>query len=162
MVSIRIAVEGCRVPRHHEMSLNVPSMTSHSGFWTRSSSDCGSRRDWTLTLFASAISLSVRWRMKTGLPRHLMMTWFPPIVSMVGRRIWWQDPTMRRTHILALRDGRKIDLDLGHGQNVGRGAHVDEELCHGDVSPRHQGTGTQSFVSSCPASSPHGIPPVAP
>lgn len=33
------------------------------------------------------------------------------------------------THVLALGDGGEINLDLGHGQNVGRGRHVDEELC---------------------------------
>ena len=55
----------------------VPNMTSQSGFWTRSSSDWGSLKEATSTLLASAISDSVRWRMKTGLPRHLMMTFLP-------------------------------------------------------------------------------------
>lgn len=31
-------------------------------------------------------------------------------------------------HILALGDGVEVDLDLGHGQNVSRGGHVDEEF----------------------------------
>lgn len=53
---------------------HLPNMTSHSGFWTRSSSLWGSRRLETSTLLASAISSWVRCRMKTGLPRHLMMT----------------------------------------------------------------------------------------
>ena len=49
-------------------------MTNHSGSLTRSSSDWGSRNDWTLTLFASSISSGVRCRTKTGFPRHLMIT----------------------------------------------------------------------------------------
>lgn len=53
---------------------NIPSMTSHSGSLTRSSSVWGSRSDWTLTLLASSISAAVRWRTKTGLPRHLIIT----------------------------------------------------------------------------------------
>ena len=52
----------------------VPNMISHSGFWTRSLSAWGSRRASHLVSSASLISLSVRWRMKTGLPRHLIMT----------------------------------------------------------------------------------------
>ena len=31
--------------------------------------------------------------------------------------------------VLALGDRVEVDLDLGHGQDVGGGAHVDEELC---------------------------------
>lgn len=31
-------------------------------------------------------------------------------------------------HVLALGDGVEVDLDLGHGQNVSRGGHVDEEF----------------------------------
>lgn len=81
----------------------LPSMTSHSGFFTRSSSCWGSRRDETLTLFASAISASVRCRMKTGLPRHLMMTCtMAPHVS--DNR---SSPSRHRagcTHVLALWD----------------------------------------------------------
>jgi hypothetical protein len=33
------------------------------------------------------------------------------------------------THVLALGDGGEIDLNLGLGQNVGRGGHIDEEVC---------------------------------
>lgn len=39
-----------------------------------------------------------------------------------------------RAYVLALGDGVKVDLDLGHGQNVGRGGHVDEELYCDDTS----------------------------
>ena len=53
----------------------VPSIMSHSGFLTRSESGCGSRSDSHFVSSASLISSSVRWRMKTGLPRHLMITW---------------------------------------------------------------------------------------
>lgn len=54
--------------------LRIPSITSHSGCLTRSSSAWGSLNDDTLTLFACSISSAVRCRMKTGLPRHLIMT----------------------------------------------------------------------------------------
>ena len=54
----------------------VPSMISHSGFLTLSSSRWGSRRASHLVSSASLISESVRWRTKTGLPRHFMMTCF--------------------------------------------------------------------------------------
>ena len=47
---------------------------SHSGFFTRSESGCGSRSDSHFVSSASLISSEVRWRMKTGLPRHLMIT----------------------------------------------------------------------------------------
>jgi hypothetical protein len=55
-------------------SEDIPNMTSHSGFLTRWSSVSGSLNEATLMLLASSISAAVRWRMKTGLPRHLMMT----------------------------------------------------------------------------------------
>lgn len=32
------------------------------------------------------------------------------------------------TYVLALRDSTKSDLDLGLGQDVGGGGHVDEEV----------------------------------
>jgi hypothetical protein len=51
-------------------------MTNHSGFLTRSSSFWGSRNVSILTFSACLISSAVLWRMKTGLPRHLMMTCF--------------------------------------------------------------------------------------
>ena len=35
----------------------------------------------------------------------------------------------RETHVLALGDSGEIDLNLGLGQNVGGGGHVDEEVC---------------------------------
>ena len=53
---------------------HTPIMTSHSGFLTRSSSDSGSRSLSQASFCAVSISSDVRWRMKTGLPRHLMMT----------------------------------------------------------------------------------------
>jgi hypothetical protein len=34
------------------------------------------------------------------------------------------------TNVLALGDRGKVNLDLGHGQNVGGSGHVDQELCH--------------------------------
>jgi len=33
------------------------------------------------------------------------------------------------TYVLALGNGSEVDLYLGLGQNVGRGGHVDEEVC---------------------------------
>lgn len=37
-------------------------------------------------------------------------------------------------YVLALGDGGKVDLDLGHGEDVGGGGHVDKEVCAVDVS----------------------------
>ena len=54
--------------------MSVPSIISHSGFFTRSESGCGSRKDSHFVSSASLISSGVRWRMKTGLPRHLIIT----------------------------------------------------------------------------------------
>jgi hypothetical protein len=53
---------------------SIPSMINHSGFFTRSASFWGSRSASHFVSSASLISLSVRCRMKTGLPRHLIMT----------------------------------------------------------------------------------------
>ena len=53
---------------------NVPSMISHSGFCALSESGCGSRSLCQSVSSASLISDAVRCRMKTGLPRHLMIT----------------------------------------------------------------------------------------
>jgi hypothetical protein len=33
------------------------------------------------------------------------------------------------THILALGDGSEIDLNLGLGQDIGGGGHVDKKVC---------------------------------
>ena len=68
-----------RVPPHECVPKYIPTMTNHSGFFTRSPSAWGSLNDSTLTLSASLISSAVRWRTKTGLPRHLMMTYFPSV-----------------------------------------------------------------------------------
>ena len=46
-------------------------MISHSGFWTRSESFCGSRSCEMSTSSAALISSGVRWAIKTGFPRHL-------------------------------------------------------------------------------------------
>lgn len=54
--------------------INGPSMISHSGFFTRAESGSGSRSASHFVSSASLISSSVRCRMKTGLPRHLIMT----------------------------------------------------------------------------------------
>lgn len=35
----------------------------------------------------------------------------------------------RTTHVLSLGDAVHVDLDLGHGQDIGGSGHVDEELC---------------------------------
>lgn len=103
-------------------------MTSHSGFWTRSSSVWGSRREATSTLLASAISPSVRWRMKTGLPRHLMMTCGNlPLASLSRLNCFVSVDVF--AYVLALGDGVEVDLGLGHGQNISGSGHVDKELC---------------------------------
>lgn len=54
----------------------VPIIMSHSGFLTRSESGCGSRSVSHFVSSAALISSGVRWRMKTGLPRHLTITYF--------------------------------------------------------------------------------------
>lgn len=59
-------------------------MTNQSGLVTLSSSFCGSRSDETSTLFASSISDSVRCLMKTGFPRHLMMTFLPSGIALIS------------------------------------------------------------------------------
>lgn len=33
-----------------------------------------------------------------------------------------------KTYVLALRDGTERDLDLGLGQDIGGGGHVDQEI----------------------------------
>lgn len=33
------------------------------------------------------------------------------------------------SYVLAFGDCREVDLNLGHGQDVGRGGHVDQEIC---------------------------------
>jgi hypothetical protein len=39
-----------------------------------------------------------------------------------------EDTSGIETHVLALGDGSEIDLNLGLGQDIGRGGHVDEEV----------------------------------
>ena len=62
-----------------EYSFRVPNIINHSGFLTLSESGCGSRNECQSVSSASLISSPVRWRMNTGLPRHLMITY--PIQS---------------------------------------------------------------------------------
>lgn len=100
----------------------IPSMISHSGFWTRSSSGCGSRRPCHSISLASLISSWVRWRMKTGFPRHLMIT-----CSCQSARTRSQN-RRHETHVLALGNSAQADLDLGLGQDVGGRGHVDQEV----------------------------------
>lgn len=105
----------------------APNMINHSGCLTRSPSDWGSRRDSHLVSSASLISPSVRWRMKTGLPRHLIMTCSRQMLS----RLKWYTVG---TYVLALGDSGKVDFYLGLSQNIGGCGHVDEEVCRGVVS----------------------------
>lgn len=39
------------------------------------------------------------------------------------------------TYVLALGDGGEVDLNLGHGENVGRRGHVDKEVCFDANTP---------------------------
>lgn len=103
----------------------VPTITNHSGFLTRSASVCGSRRVSTLMFSASWISDAVRWRMKTGFPRHLMMTCLCLISPLSSFNSLNCDPT----YVLALWDSGEVNLDLSHGQNISGSRHVDEEVC---------------------------------
>lgn len=61
--------------------------------------------------------------MKTGLPRHLMITYIHEYLT-----LYYCDVG---AYILALGNGREVNLDLGHGQNIGGRGHVDEEICGG-------------------------------
>ena len=78
---------------------NLPIMISHSGFWTRSESGWGSRRDSHFVCSASLISSSVRWRMKTGLPRHLMITCIVFYVNCWARRPAGEKEEVKRTFL---------------------------------------------------------------
>jgi hypothetical protein len=107
-------------------------MISHSGFCTRSESGWGSRRPSHFVSSASLISSSVRCRMKTGLPRHLMMTC--PESAQTNKKTPHQPS---KTYILAFGNSSEIDLDLGLGQDVGGSRHVDEELWQANSLARH-------------------------
>jgi len=121
-------------------------MINHSGFLTLSESGCGSRSDSQFVSSASLISSLVRWRMKTGLPRHLMITCSCPSASAIRRviranGIGLEQSSLDRTHILAFGYSSQIDLDLRLGKDVGGGGHVDEEIC----SPKSSATKIPSF-----------------
>ena len=62
--------------------------------------------------------------MKTGFPRHLMMTY--PVCQRKGFN---GNSDMLETYVLALGDGADGNFNLGLSQNVGGGGHVDEEVC---------------------------------
>ncbi len=74
----------------------VPNIINHSGLLTRSESGCGSRSDSHFVSSASLISSPVRWRMKTGLPRHLMITFSDDYVNVHSLKCW-----RSRTYVLA-------------------------------------------------------------
>src|SRR6516165_6241637 len=57
--------------------VQTPTMISHSGFWTRSESFCGSRSCEMSTSSAALISSGVRWAIKTGLPRQATVRRWP-------------------------------------------------------------------------------------
>ena len=54
----------------------------------------------------------------------------------------------RGTDVLALGDRAEVDFYLGHGQNIGRGGHVDEEVCSGGGSAIHPSILPPSNVQS--------------
>jgi len=117
----------------------VPSMINHSGFLTLSESGWGSRSDSQFVSSASLISSLVRWRMKTGLPRHLMMTCESLSAIMNGPAKRWvglgvEQRSVGRTHVLAFGYSSQIDLNLRLGKDVGGGGHVDKEICGPNMS----------------------------
>jgi hypothetical protein len=63
--------------------VQMPTMTSHSGFCTRLASVWGSRSSEMSTAPAFLISSGVRWSMKTGWLRHLTVMRWP---SWMGAR----------------------------------------------------------------------------
>ena len=79
-------------------AVQMPTTISHGAFLTRSASVWGSRNSLTGVLTASSISLAVRWRMNTGLPRHLTVTIWPSWI--------------------------RGDIDLDRRQSEGRGVGV--------------------------------------
>jgi hypothetical protein len=80
--------------------------TYHSGRMVRSSSVWGSRSTLTSTLRASSISSGVRWRMKTGFPRHLTMR-FLPVVLVVREQ---EQANQRRVEIRSDPDHSSVSL----------------------------------------------------
>src|SRR3954454_2654999 len=106
--------------------VQTPNMMSHSGLFTRSESGWGSRSFFMSTDSASLISSGVRWRMKTGLPRHLIITWSEQSrVSGLGLSWSWE---RRHSYVFAFRNCRQIDFDFGLGKHIGRGGHVDQKV----------------------------------
>lgn len=71
--------------------------------------------------------------MKTGFPRHLMTT-----CTCISGNSSLLRPF--QTHVLALGDGAEVDLNLGHGQNVGGSRHVDQKFYQSFVSHHQLGT----------------------
>ena len=68
--------------------------------------------------------------MKTGFPRHLMMTCARMLAHpALPQRFGICCSSCISTYVLSLGDGVQVDLNLGHGQDIGGRGHVDEELC---------------------------------
>lgn len=69
--------------------------------------------------------------MKTGLPRHLMITCFE-MGQMQCRIAKGEEPeTMAReygTYVLALGDSTETNLNLSLGEDIGGGGHVNQEV----------------------------------
>lgn len=104
---------------------SVPIIMSHSGFLTRSESGCGSRSDSHFVSSASLISSAVRCLTKTGLPRHLMITWFE---KSGYQRFLQRKNGGRAAYVFALRYGSQVELDLGLREHIRGGGHVDQEI----------------------------------
>jgi hypothetical protein len=62
---------------------------SHCGLpsWVRSASVCGSRSSSRATALASAISCGVRWRMKSGCLRNMVLTAWPGSIAATSTSI---------------------------------------------------------------------------
>jgi len=84
----------------------VPTMTSHSGFLTRSSSDWGSRRLDMLTLLARRSLQRCGCRMKDGLSSPLDEHLHPQLAMEC------RDAAIHLAVRSCPRDGREIELDL--------------------------------------------------
>ena len=70
------SAEGSLLPMGtHPRWVQTPSMTSHSGFLTRSESFWGSRRVDISTSFASSISSCERCRINTGYNQYPQLSW---------------------------------------------------------------------------------------
>ena len=89
--------------------VQTPIITSHSGLFTRSASDCGSRR--VSTLWGVVSELLDYSSKKGGILDTLSVLDF--IFRPVSDEDWLASPFDE--HVLSFRDRRQVEFDLGLG-----------------------------------------------